>query len=147
MSSFLFDSNALVYWTYPSAPQHAEVSHLISRTVEEDGRIYALSSCLNEIYHALHTHYMAESDARESIRDISEVFDLVDLTAPLVADALDSDEPDYEDGLVRAAAEALQVDFIITYDKKAFADSFVPKATAAQALSLMDATQQKPSGK
>lgn len=138
MNSFLFDSNALVYWAYPSAPQHAEVAHLISLVVERNGRIYALSSCLNEIYYALHAHYMGESDARESIRDIFEVFDLVDLTGPLVATALDSNEPDYEDGLVRAAAEALQVDLIITYDKKAFANSFVPKATASQALSLMD---------
>ena len=138
MSSFLFDSNALVYWVYSNSPQHAEVANLISRTVEGTGRIYALSSCLNEIYYILHTRYMSETDARESIRDIFEVFDLVDLTGPLVANALDSDEPDYEDGLVRAAAEALQVNFIITYDKKAFTKSFIPKATAAQALSLMD---------
>lgn len=138
MSSFLFDANALVYWIYPSSPQHAEVASLISRALEGNGRIYALSSCLNEIYYVMHTRYMGEPAARERVRAIFEVFDLVDLTAPLVADALDSDEPDYEDGLVRAGAEALQVDFIITYDKKAFTRSFIPKATAAQALSLMD---------
>ena len=140
MSSFLFsNSNALVYWVYSNSPQHAEVANLISRTVEGNGRIYALSSCLQtKSNYILHTRYMSETDARESIRDIFEVFDLVDLTGPLVANALDSDEPDYEDGLVRAAAEALQVNFIITYDKKAFTKSFIPKATAAQALSLMD---------
>lgn len=77
---------------------------------------------------------MSEKDARDSIRNIAEVFDLVDLTEPLIFDALDSDEPDYEDGLIRTAAETLQVDAIITYDKQAFKDSFIPKMTAQEAL-------------
>ena len=59
-------------------------------------------------------------------------------TGPLVFEALDSNEPDYEDGLIRGTAEALQVDAIISYDKKAFRSSFVPKLTAGEALSLFD---------
>ncbi len=47
--------------------------------------------------------------------------------------ALDSNEPDYEDGLIRSTAEALQVDAIISYDKKAFHKSFTPKYTASGA--------------
>lgn len=133
MSSLLFDANALVYWVYPGSPYHDDVSELLHQQLAEKGSVYALSSSLNEIYYALHTHYMSEEDARACIRDIAEVFDLVELTGPLVFEALDSDEPDYEDGLIRAAAEALQVDAIISYDKKAFVGSFVPKLTAREA--------------
>ncbi len=60
------------------------------------------------------------------------MFDLVDLTGLLVYSALDSNEADYEDGLIRAAAEALQVDAIVSYDKKAFKGSCIPRKTAAE---------------
>ena len=134
MKSLLFDANALLYWVYPSSPFHDDVSNLLHEAFEQDVSCYALSSSLNEIYYALHSHYMSEAEARASIRDIAETFDLVDLTGLQVFAALDSDEPDYEDGLIRSAAEALQVDAIISYDKKAFRRSFIPKMTAQEAL-------------
>lgn len=134
MTSLFFDANALVYWVYPGSPFHEEMSTLLRRIVSDKGRIYALSSSLNEIYYALHAHFMPESDARASLCDIADVFDLVDLTGVFVLQALESNEPDYEDGTVRVAAEALQVDAIITYDKKAFRSSFIPKMTAREAL-------------
>lgn len=136
MSSFFLDANALIYWVYPGSPFHEDVSAFLDRAMNGTNSIYALSSSLNEIYYALHSHYMSENDARASIRDIAKVFDLVDLTGAFVFDALDSDEPDYEDGLIRAAAEALQVDVIVTYDKKAFKRSTIPAMTAREALEL-----------
>lgn len=134
MSSLLFDANALVYWVYSDSPYHEEVSDLLHRVLAGRGSVYALSSSLNEIYYALHRHYMSEADARESIREIAEVFDLVDLTGMIVFDALDSDEPDYEDGLIRVVAEALQVDAIVSYDRKAFKGSIIPALTAREIL-------------
>ena len=106
---------------------------MLHTAFEREASCYALSSSLNEIYYALHSHYMSEGEARASIRDIAETFDLVDLTGLQVFAALDSDEPDYEDGLIRSVAEALQVDAIISYDKKAFHKSFIPKYTASEA--------------
>ena len=134
MSSFLFDTNALVYWVYPDSPHNEEVTVLLQGVLSGRGSAYALTSSLNEVYYVLRRQYMSEEDARESIREIAEVFDLVDLTGLFVFDALDSDEPDYEDGLIRAAGEALGVDAIITYDKKAFRSSVVPSLTAREAL-------------
>lgn len=134
MKSLLFDANALLYWVYPSSPFHDDVSNLLHAAFGQEASCYALSSSLNEIYYALHSHYMSEGEARASIRDIAETFDLVDLTGLQVFAALDSDEPDYEDGLIRSVAEALQVDAIISYDKKAFRKSFVPKMTAREAV-------------
>lgn len=134
VSSYLFDTNALVYWVYPDSPQHEEVRALLYQELTGRGSIYALASSLDDVYYALCRHYMDEANARASIRDIAEVFDLVDLTGILVFSALDSDEPDYEDGLIRAAAEALQVDAVISYDKKAFKSTLIPKQTAKEAL-------------
>lgn len=137
MGSFLFDANALVYWVYPGSPFNEEVSSFLQEALSGKNSVYALTSSLNEIYYALHRHYMSESDARESIRDIASVFDLVDLTGTLVFDALDSNESGYEDGLIRATAEALQVDAIVTYDRKAFRRSAIPSLTATQAQALL----------
>ena len=133
MSSFLLDSNALVYWLYPSSPYHDEVSTFLEAAFERGCDVFLLSSCLNEVYYALHTHYMDEATARTCIATASEVFELVDLTTALVTQALASNEPDYEDSLVRAAAESLEVDAIVSYDKKAFRGSHIPKRTAGEA--------------
>ena len=134
MKSFLFDTNALIYWVNEGAEPHGDVSALIRKTVSENMPVFALASSLNDVYYAMRRHYSSEAAARESVRDIAELFDLVDLAGPFVFEALDSDEPDYEDGLIRAAAEALQVSAIVSYDRKAFRRSAVPRVTAAEAL-------------
>ena len=134
MKSFLFDTNALIYWVNEGAGPHGEVSALVRRAVSENMPVFALASSLNDVYYAMRRHYSSEAYAREAVRDIAELFDLVDLAGPFVFDALDSDELDYEDGLIRAAAEALQVSAIVSYDKKAFQRSVVPRMTAAEVL-------------
>lgn len=133
MTSLLFDANALIYSACTSSPFHDEVRQLQCAIAKSRGRAHALASSLNEVYYVLHRHYTNEADARSAIRDIAETFDLVDLTGLLVFEAIDSDEPDYEDGLIRVAAEELQLDAIISYDKAAFRSSFIPKMTASEA--------------
>lgn len=134
MTSLLFDANVLIYWACSASPHHDDVYRLLRAAREARTSMYALSSSLNETYYVLRRHYMEEPEARESIDDIAETFDLIDLTDYLVRTSIRSNEPDYEDGLIRTAAEDLQVDAIITYDKAAFKDSFIPKMTAAEAL-------------
>lgn len=134
MTSLLFDANALIYWACAASPHHDDVYRLLRTATRARCFIYALSSSLNEAYYVLHRHYMSELDARNAIRDMAETFTLIDLTDYLVFTSVDSSEPDYEDGLIRAAAEDLQVDTIITYDKAALKNSFIPKMTAAEAL-------------
>ena len=112
---------------------NAEVSSFIHDAVVHGHSLYVLSSTLNEVYYALHAHYMGEAQARKAIASIAAVFDLVDLNVNLVNASIESDEPDYEDGLVRAAAEALQVDAIVSYDRRAFKRSFIPRITAVEA--------------
>ncbi len=134
MTSLLFDANALIYWVHPDSPHHEEMLCLVNETCVNQSTVCALSSSLNEVYYILNRHYMSEAEARESLRDIAETFDLIDLTGLFVHESIESDEPDYEDGLIREAAEELQVDAIVSYDKAAFKNSFIPKMTAQEAL-------------
>ena len=46
------------------------------------------------------------------------------------------DEPDFEDGCIRATAERAQVDFLITRDQSAYARSWVKTYSARDFLSL-----------
>ncbi|MEY8461497.1 PIN domain-containing protein [Eggerthellaceae bacterium 24-137] len=146
MTSLLFDANALIYSTCTSMQHHEDVHRLLRALVKSDSRAYALASSLNEVYYVLHRHYMDESDARSAIRGIAETFDLIDLTGLFVFEAIDSDEPDYEDGLIRVAAEELQIDAIISYDKAAFKSSFVRKMTAAEACEVFFGHPEGPKG-
>ena len=134
MRSFVIDSNALVYWLHEGSRYHDEVNRFLMLELETADDLYVLSSSLNEVYYALHAHYMDEAAARASILDAASLLDVMDLTGFYVHDALASDEPDYEDGLIRAFAESLEVDAIISYDKRAFKRSRIPKLTAAEAL-------------
>lgn len=134
VKTFLFDTNALIYWVNTASPYRNEVSQLIQCVLKSNHSIYALNSSLSDVYYALHTHYTNEENARAALFDIVETFDLIELSGPFVLEAINSNEPDYEDGLIRAAAEALAVDAIITYDKKAFRNSPIPKLTAQEAV-------------
>ncbi len=135
---FLLDTNVLVYALHQEAEHHGETDGFIMRCLVGGHVCYFLSSSLNDVYYILRRHYLSEGDARQSVRMLRETLDMLDLSSTLVDAALDSDEPDYEDGVVRAAAEALQVDAIVTYDKDAFARSPVRKATAGQALGFLE---------
>ena len=52
--------------------------------------------------------------------------------------SLKSNEPDFEDGLVRACAELNGADFIITRDEDAFVGSKVKSVTAKEFLFTVD---------
>lgn len=52
--------------------------------------------------------------------------------------SLRAGEPDFEDGLVRAAAELNDVDFILTRDARAFKRSRVRAVTSAEYLEIVE---------
>ena len=58
----------------------------------------------------------------------------LDMLAKYGSEALASDEPDFEDGMVRACAEHEGATVIITRDKKAFTASAIPALPAAEFL-------------
>ena len=133
MASILLDTNIIVYWAHESSPMHGNVSQLIRKAAACDYDMYVLASSLSDAYYVLHSNYMKEPAARRSIENAANSFTLIDLTLDMVYAALHSDEPDYEDGLIRAAAEALQVDAIISYDSRAFRKSIIPRYDADEA--------------
>ncbi len=129
---FFLDTNTLVYSMYQNSPKHKEVCDFLLCCLSKGAICYFLSSSLKDIYYILRRHYLTEPDARQSIKLLRETLDMVELNSTIVDIAFDSNEPDYEDALIRAAAELLQVDVIISYDEDAFKNSFIKKLTAVE---------------
>lgn len=58
-------------------------------------------------------------------------------TGQILADALDSPIPDYEDAVIEVSALAHDIDLIVTRDLRNFAHSKVAAATAREYLTLI----------
>ena len=134
---FFLDTNVIVYSLHQEAPEHDDVNVFLKQCLKKNVACYFLISSLKDAYYILCRHYLTENDARKCIKMFRNAFDMVDLTSEIVDGALLSDEPDFEDGLVRTSAELLQADVIVSYDKDAFVNSFIPKLTAERALGAM----------
>lgn len=98
---------------------------------EAEGYIAATS--LQDIYFIL-SKYEGESRSRGFIEAILKIFQVVPVDALICNTAIRSNEPDFEDGIVRECAESIPVDFIISRDKNAFGRSYIKSLTAQEYL-------------
>ena len=131
----LIDTNVIIDYAVRSRPAHADAVVLFEEAARADGvRLVVLVSSLKDAYYIMCRAYGDELTARDALRRVSKTFFVVvDLLAAYADDAFASDEPDFEDGLVRAAAERLGVHAIVTRDTLAFAGSFVKAVPPAEA--------------
>lgn len=134
----LFDTNALIDFMDGHRPQHAGVLHLVVRCIDGvDLECYAAVSSLKDVYYVMRKVRGSEEKARNDIRWLIDVFEPMGLLPSHVHEAIDSSEPDFEDGLMRAMAEQMRADVIITRDAKACGDSSVPHLSAQEYLALL----------
>ncbi len=104
---------------------------------KNDVKLYASVAVLKDVYYVLCRNYCDKSKAREAIRFFMETFTIVDLTETMAATALDSDEPDFEDGLIRAAAELCECRYIVSRDAEAFKNSTAERIEPLEAYRLL----------
>lgn len=94
---------------------------------------YVAATSLKDVYHIL-GKYEGESRSRDFIEAILKIFQVVPVDALVCKTAIRSNEPDFEDGIVRECAESIPVDFIISRDKSAFGRSYIKCLTAQEYL-------------
>lgn len=95
------------------------------------GYVSALS--LKDVYYIL-CKYADESSARAYVLAVMDLFEVIPIDMGLCRIAAQSDEPDFEDGLIRACAEHASVDYIISRDESAFAKSSIKRLSPRQYL-------------
>lgn len=131
MHRVMFDTNVLIDLVSSSRPAHGRtVAAVVALLGSGDFEGCVLSSALKDVYYVYCRHYGDEPSARRAIRELRRMFALVNLTPSIVDAALDSDEPDFEDGLVRAAAELTDCDFLLTRDAPGFLSAGFEKVDA-----------------
>ena len=135
MSKMLLDTNTLLDHVIPDRPESDEALELVKLIINHVHTGLVAASSLNDFYY-ISRKTLSEQERRDWLRIFIRIFDIEELDVEACAIALDSNEPDYEDGCIRAIAERAQVDFIITRDRTAFERSWVKAYSAKRFLEL-----------
>lgn len=134
-SRLLFDTDVVLDAVCPERPQSKEACEVLRLcNGEGDMGIVAVGS-LKDAYYILCRQY-GEPCARTSIEKLTELLVIASTSAEECELSLHGNEPDFEDGLIRACAELNDVDFILTRDARAFARSKVRAVTCAEYLKI-----------
>ena len=99
------------------------------------------TSSTTDIVYLLHARgFMTKAQAREVAVVLAEQFYLIDIAGADSVRAAKSNMTDYEDALIAYAALRHGVDFIITRNKKDFAESPVPALSPEEFIALYKPT-------
>ena len=137
MYRILLDTNILLDSVIPNRPQHDEALALLRWCNGSGDYGFAAATSFNDAYYILCRAY-SEAIAREALENLLGLVAVAPVSAEECDRSLRSNEPDFEDGLVRACAELNGADFIITRDEDAFVGSKVKSVTAKEFLLTFD---------
>ena len=133
----LVDTNVLIDYCDKQRPCHEDAVKLVYAAASKGVELVVLVSSLKDLYYILCRRLRDESLARKATEVAStSVFTVSDLLASFAPLALASDEPDFEDGLVRIAAECMAAEAIVSRDKNAFTHAHVQRLDAREAWSV-----------
>lgn len=145
MHRVMIDTNVLIDLVSSSRHAHGRTATAIGALLGSgDFEGCVLSSALKNVYYVYCRHYGDEPSARRAVRELRRMFALVNLTPSVVDAALDSDEPDFEDGLVRAAAEGCGCEYLLTRDAPGFLSASFEKLDADALLATIAGSQDGP---
>lgn len=137
MYRILLDTNILLDSIIPNRPQHDEALALLKWCNGSGDHGFAAATSFNDAYYILCRAY-SEAIAREALENLLGLVAVAPVSAEECDRSLRSNEPDFEDGLIRACAELNGADFIVTRDRDAFAGGKVRSATAKEFLFTVD---------
>lgn len=120
----LLDTNILLDYAVPDRPHSDAAAVLMQIGAAERADIFVTPGSLKDLYY-IATKNIGESTARQYVEVFLDLFKVLSVGQETCELAVHSDEPDFEDGLVRAVAGINGIDFIITRDRAAFQRSTV----------------------
>ncbi|WP_288738142.1 PIN domain-containing protein [uncultured Enorma sp.] len=140
MASVVLDTNIILDYLSPARERHLDAVDLLEQLLESD--VYEptiLAASIKDTYYILCRHFGArrEEQVRDRLDAFRQIMTVAELTGEVLDRAFASDEPDLEDGIVRATAELLSAAAIVTRDREAYGSSTVPSMTAREFLQRM----------
>ena len=124
----------------PTREMHLDAVSALEQLLESDTyEPVILAASIKDAYHIMCRQYgqRREELVRDRLDCFRQIVTVVELTNEVLDRAFSSDEPDLEDGIVRATAELRGAAAIITRDNTAYTSSTVPSMTAREFLQRM----------
>lgn len=135
MHKLLLDTNVLLDFMVSERPGSTAAVEVFRRCARGTDIGLVCASSLKDVYYVARKH-LGEQAARDFVRAFLMALKALPLDDALCRLAADSNEPDFEDAIIRASAEDARVDFILTRDAQAFQRSRVRALTAEKYLEL-----------
>lgn len=133
----LLDTNVLLDYVVPNRPCEQSAHQLLLAISQQRFDGFVTPGTLKDMYY-IASKYIGSDLSREYIADFLQMLTVLTIGQSECELAVRSDEPDFEDGLIRAAAETNRIDFIITRDNRAFERSTVRSMDAERFVKLFD---------
>jgi len=133
MDRVVLATNALLDFLSVARPEHVLAIGMMRRLHECHVDVLVVATSLKDVYYIL-GRSDGEPAARRAVEAVLATMTILPVDDAGCHAALAGTEPDFENGLIRAAAEAAEADFLISRDAAAFAGSRVPRITPTVAL-------------
>ena len=131
MARVVLDTNIILDYLSAKREHHGDAVLLLEALLSSSDKTpVILAAGIKDAYCILCRHFRNESIVRSRLDDFRSLMEVAELTVPVLDEAFSSNEPDLEDGIVRATAELLGAEAIITRGASAYRDSSVPAMDA-----------------
>ena len=134
-NKLFFDTNILLDAAMSTRPGWAAATLILDEIAFSHAQGFIASTSLKDVYYIL-SKYADEPSARRFVLALLDAFEVIPVDAALCRIAATSNEPDFENGIIRACAESVPVNFIISRDEKAFHKSPIKHLSASDYVDL-----------
>lgn len=138
-NKILIDTNFILDAMLPDRPNSQSAFVLYQKALHREltCEIAVCAGSLKNAYYIARKD-ITEPERRQWIRGFIAAFTILPIDTKTCNEAVNSDEPDFEDGIIRACAERWQADCLVSRDAKAFLNSSVPKISSDEFVSNLE---------
>ena len=138
MKNILLDKDTILDAYLPNRPEHAYAYTLIDCLQYGEANAHVTSLTLKDVYCIL-CKLVEEKESRNSVFWITKYMNVLCVDDFIINEAIQSNEPNLEDGIIRSCAETNNIDFIISRNVEAYKKSRVKRMSAKEFLTeIMD---------
>ena len=131
MTRVVLDTNIILDYLSATRERHHDAVDLLEVLLSSaDKTPVILATGIKDAYYILCRHYHDEVLVRARLDDFRALMEVAELTGSVLDAVFASDGPDLEGGIVRATAELLDAEAIVTRDASAYRGSRVPSMDA-----------------
>lgn len=137
--NILFDTNVILdIMIVERANSFPDSKRAAEQIIKGDNNCFVSATAITDIYNILRKAMRSSAQAIGAVKELLKVFPIADVNTQDIDEALKSDMPDFEDGVVDAVAKRHKCDLIITRNTCDFVSSKVPALTPKEWIETRD---------